>query len=282
MKSALLHRFQATLLGAIVGEKIGRQLSGRTNQPKVSLEQLIFFYANSLIHPEQVETEEDERLQQSLYAAEAAIALLPVFLFFHEDLPKLRQNLQEVTRLWHHTAVPERDLLAVGYTLSQILLEDLKPRSLIPQLLTATSKPEDVHHLQRLQTIDTLIQQRVGLDAATQLILTVSDATTGDAAIALAMYCFLSTLGDFRLAVLRAARTGYQVPWVTALTGALSGASNGTIAIPLAWRLQVAQPTKFQRLAAQLLARWSGVYSVSDLTEFTPLSVAAPQVLRKP
>lgn len=281
MKSALIHRFQATLLGAIVGEKIGRQLSGRTRDAKVSLEQLMSFYANSLIHPEQIETPDDEMFQQSLNMAEAAISLLPVFLFFHEDLPKLRQNVHEVTRLWHRTTVSERDLLVVGYTLSQALLENLNPKTLISQLLTATSRSEDVHHLQRLQTIDTLIQQNIGLDAATQLILTVSDATTGDVAIALAMYCFLSTVGDFRLSVLRAAQTGYQVPLVTALTGALSGAYNGTIAIPLEWRLPVTQQAEIQRLSAQLLAQWSGVYAASAQTEFVPLVVAAPQVIRR-
>ena len=57
--------------------------------------------------------------------------------------------------------------------------------------------PEGIPKLQRLQQVETMIQQGMGLEDATQLILTLSDATMGDAAIALALYCFLSTPGDF-------------------------------------------------------------------------------------
>jgi ADP-ribosylglycohydrolase len=220
--------------------------------------------------------------RQSLTSAEAAIALLPVFLFFHEDFAKLRKNVENVTELWQNSPISTRDLLAIGYTLSQALQERLDPRELIPQLLTATvGLPEGITHLQRLQKIDILIQQNVGLDEAVQTILTLSDTTTGDAAIALAMYCFLSTASDFRISVLRASRTGYQVPIVAALAGMLSGAYNSTIGFPLEWRLPVPHQSKISHISSQLLAQWSGIYSVGDRPESILLPVAAPQVIRK-
>lgn len=282
MQSTLLNRFQAAILGAIIGERIGSESSGRSRDRKVPLEEFVFFYAESLIHPERIESANHEMFRQPLTTSEAAIALLPVFLFFHDDFYKLRQNVQEVTHLWQNSAISEMDLLAIGYTLSQALLEKLEPRILISQLIATTSRPaEGISQLQRLQKIEALIQQKVGLEEAMQLILTLSDVTTGDAAIALAIYCFLSTAGDFRLSVLRAARTGYQVSIVAALTGMLSGAHNSTVGLPLEWRLSVDQQSKILRISSQLLAQWSGIYSVSDQSDAILLPVAAPQVIRK-
>lgn len=291
MQSTLLNRFQATMLGALIGEQIGIERSGRprgsfggarSGNRTVPLEDFIFFYAESLIYPERIESSNHEMFRQSLTSAEAAIALLPVFLFFHEDFAKLRKNVENVTELWQNSPISTRDLLAIGYTLSQALQERLDPRELIPQLLTATvGLPEGITHLQRLQKIDILIQQNVGLDEAVQTILTLSDTTTGDAAIALAMYCFLSTASDFRISVLRASRTGYQVPIVAALAGMLSGAYNSTIGFPLEWRLPVPHQSKISHISSQLLAQWSGIYSVGDRPESILLPVAAPQVIRK-
>ena len=283
MQSSLLHRFQAALLGAVIGEQIGTERSGRSRTQEVPLDHLMFFYAESLIDPERIEPPDHKLLQQSLTTPEAAIALLPVFLFFHEDFLKLRQNVQEVTQFWQNAAISDMDLYAVGFTLSQALLEKLEPRHLISQWLSAMRElTEGMSSLQRLQKIEALIQQKIGLEEAVQVILTLSDATTGDAAIALAIYCFLSTPGDFRLSVLRASQTGYQVPIVAAITGMLSGAHNSTTGLPIEWRLSVTQEPKILHTATQLLAQWSGIYSVSDRSEDLLLPVAAPEVIRKP
>lgn len=269
------------MTGAIVGERIAAQQTNRLRHKQYSLQQLMQFYAESLIDPDRIESPTDPIFQESLSPAEAAIALVPVFLYFHDDFSKLRQNLQRVLKLWPNAAFFESDLLAVGYTIAQALLETLNPPDLITQLLrtTASAPPEGIQHLQRLQQVEALIQQHVGLEDAVQWLLTLSDTTTGDAAIALAMYCFLSTPGDFRLSILRAVRTGYQVPIVTALTGALSGAYNSTIAIPIEWRFN--QSSDLQSIAAALFAQWSGVYRQENLEALNRSAIAAPQVIRK-
>ncbi len=268
------------MAGAIVGEAIATQQTGRLLRQRYSLKQLMQFYAESLIHPDRVESPTDPIFQELLTPAEAAIALVPVFLYFHDDFGKLRQNVQRVLKLWQAEAF-EPDVLAVGFTIAQALLETLNPPHLITQLLMTTSAtpPEGIQNLQRLQQVEALIQQHVGLEDAVQWLLTLSDTTTGDAAIALAMYCFLSTPGDFRLSVLRAARTGYQVPVVTALTGALSGAYNSTIALPIEWRLN--QSSNLQPLAAALFAQWAGVHRQVNLEKLSQSAIAAPQVIRK-
>lgn len=277
MQSALLYRFQATMIGAIIGETIGIQASGRVPTRRDSFD-FMRFYAESLINPSRAENPSDPIFRESLTTAESAIALLPVFLFFHEDFPKLRQNLETVLKLWQNPAVSELDLLAIGYTLSQSLLESLTPRRFVSSMFEALlAPPEGIPKLQRLQQVETMIQQGIGLEDATQLILTLSDATTGDAAIALALYCFLSTPGDFRLSIQRAIQTRYQVPGVAALTGALSGAYNSTIALPAEWRMSVTQQAEIQQLSRRLLASWSGMY----LIEKGDYAIAAPQVMRR-
>lgn len=280
MQSALLYRFQAAMLGAIVGETIGVQVSGRVPARNYSLDQLMQFYAESLIHPERIEQPSHPIFREPLTTAEGAIALIPVFLYFHEDFPKLRQNVETVTELWRNATISELDLLAIGYAISQALLESLTPRRFITKMLTSMlAPPEGIPKLQRLQQVETMVDQGVGLEDAVQLILTLSDATTGDAAIALSLYCFLSTPTEFRLSILRAVRTGYQAAGVAALTGALSGAYNSTIALPAEWRFRIVQAPTIERLSTQLLASWSGVYNAATIDH--SLAIAAPQVIRK-
>ncbi len=278
MQSALLYRFQAAMIGAIVGETIGIQASGRVPARRYSLDQLMQFYAESLMNPSRIEDSGDPIFRELLTTAESAIALLPMFLFFHEDFTKLRQNVQTVLKLWQNPALSELDLLAIGYTLSQSLLESLNPRRFVTSMFEALlAPPEGIPKLQRLQQVETMVQQGMGLEDATQLILTLSDATMGDAAIALALYCFLSTPGDFRVSVLRAVQTRYQVPGVAALTGALSGAYNSTIGLPAEWRSTLSNPAEFQQLSTRLLASWSGMYHL----EAGNFAICAPQVMRR-
>lgn len=277
MQSALLYRFQASIMGALIGETIALQSSNPTPR-RYPLDQVMQFYAESLIAPERIETANHPIFREPLTTAESAIALLPVFLYFHEDFPKLRQNVQTVLNLWQNPAVSELDVLAIGYTLSQSLLESLNPRRFVSSMFDVlVPPPEGVSKLQRLQQVETMVQQGIGLEEATQLILTLSNAMLGDAAVALALYCFLSTPRDFRLSILRSQQIGYQVPAVAALTGALSGAYNSTIGLPPEWRMNVIQQTKIQQLSQQLLASWSGMYVIKPGN----FAVAAPQIIRQ-
>jgi ADP-ribosylglycohydrolase len=312
MRHALLHRFQAVLLGAAIGETIGHQYSSAHQHPsdQRSLMPLTRFYAESLIAPNRVEQASDPLFQVSLTTAEAAIALLPVFLFFHEDVRKLRQNVQDVLNLWHNAQISQSNLLAIEHTLAQALLGTLNAPTCIPQLL-AISDIHDLPMLSLLQQVQTLLLQPVGLEDAVYAIVSSQPVSSqpvssqpgtavsrgeretmvgssSEACIALALYCFLSTIGDFRLSVLRAAQTGYNIPVVCALTGALSGAYNSTIGIPISWRLSRDDiQQEMLHVSTLLLAQWSGMHD-SRLHNSTLVSnpaampvVTAPRLLRR-
>ncbi|MBD2073280.1 ADP-ribosylglycohydrolase family protein [Phormidium sp. FACHB-592] len=220
-------------------------------------------------------------------AAELAIATLPVALFFHDDQNRQQQRLLQTVKLWRCLPDVEAGLLAVGYAIAQALQDCLEPQTLLPQIITylkqstvsqSTSLPELIGTLEQTQT---LVKQGAGLYTAINQIQVRQQ--TGNEAIALAFYCFLSTPCDLRLALLRAARCGEAAPVIAALTGALGGAYQGSSGLPLAWLATDSQlwgitNTALHELAAHLFAAWSGVYAPAG--RMAVAAIAAPGVIR--
>lgn len=211
-----------------------------------------------------------------------------------------------VLKIWDDDPVVRDGTLAVGYAIALALNEKLDPLTLIPQTIsfleeTPTSIPK------KLLRIQDLLAQGAGLERV-QAEFAGKEKLSNT--IAIAFYCFLSTLEDFRLAVLRATKKGDSklqdatdlMSHTGAITAALSGAHNTTAGIPLNWRLlleknsPVSELTSFDEmleLADALVAVWSGLYNnvrldPKELTEqgcalssLALLSVyAAPRVIR--
>lgn len=216
-------------------------------------------------------------------SAEAIIATVPIALFSHEYKGKLRQNLQQIVTIWQDDPELQDGALAVGYAIAQSMREKLNPAVLIDKILAFLENSQTPLGLQ-LRQVQSLLEQSVGLKTSVaQLSLDHSPKTTP---IAIAFYCFLSTLEDFRLSVTRAALSGYQPRITGAITGALSGAYNSTAGIPPGWYGALNEPhhtssREILLLADRLLAVWSGVYEVTS-AESTQLmsAVAAPRVIQ--
>ena len=221
-------------------------------------------------------------------AAELTIATLPLALFFHDDQNRQQQRLLQTVKLWHCFPDVEAGLLAAGYAIAQALRDCLEPQTLLPQIVTylkqstasqSTPLPELIGTLEQTQT---LVKQGAGLYTAINQIQ-IGQQQTGNEAIALAFYCFLSTPYDLRLALLRAARCGEAAPVIAALTGALGGAYQGIGGLPLTWlatdsHLWGITDTALHELAAHLFAAWSGVYAPAE--RMGVAAIAAPGVIR--
>lgn len=214
------------------------------------------------------------------------VATLPIALFYHENEIKLRQNLQLALTAVGHDPVSRDGALAVGYAIAQSLNEKLNAATLIPEIISFIGEPQ-TQITQHLAQVQTLLEQRAGLErAVTELRAQPSTP------IALAFYCFLSTLEDLRLSVMRAALTRYQPHVTSTITGALSGAYNSTFGIPINWRLALSgdpklgtwgiTEIKILQISDSLVAVWSGVYDQvthpPDLTQVA--AIAAPRVIR--
>lgn len=313
MQYSLLSRFRGALLGSLVGEILGSSKASfpsrfllqvsqaQDHNPLVApcpiaqlnWSQIATCGIESLIHCGRLDLEDWQHrsskveslslLKNSANSSEAALATLPIALFFHDDQVKLRQKLQQTAAHWHQKEETEA-VLAVGYAIALALTEKLN-HDLIPQILIYLGNTQTPLGL-KLQQVQNLLDTSAPLDSVVHLLrqeAKLQKDTDTISAIALAFYCFLSTPEDFRLSLSRASRISYQPQLTSALTGALAGAYNSHIGIPIGWRLaanKIKISTQRLQLAEQLLAVWSGAYGVSVIEPLPWTAIAAPRVIR--
>jgi ADP-ribosylglycohydrolase len=224
-------------------------------------------------------------------STKAIIATLPLVLLYHENEIKLRQNVKQLVAGWQNDPVNRDGALAVGYAIAQSLTEKLNRTTLIPQIIAFLGESE-TQLAQHLAQVQTLLEQGAGLERAVTELR--RDAQPSNP-IALAFYCFLSTLEDLQLSVRRAAQTPYQPQITSAITGALSGAYNSIAGIPATLRMALtrsdAKPlaawgmkteAEMLELSDSLVAVWSGVYDQgTHPAQPQPVAaIAAPHVIR--
>ncbi len=202
--------------------------------------------------------------------------LVPVALFFHEDLSVLREKVYQTVVVTHNTLDAWYGALAVAHAIALAARGELQPETLLPRTLNYL-QDETAALSTQLRQAQQLLEAGASLEAA---LLALPPTQEPHATIALAFYCFLSTPGDFALSVLRAVRCGEHAATLASLCGGLSGAYNGWTNIPVPWRVHYAsEPVA---LADQLLAAWTGVYApLSEVPVSMPVAaVAAPGILR--
>jgi ADP-ribosylglycohydrolase len=281
MRYSLVSRFRGTLLGVLLGQTLAQRYQ-QQSQVCTDMGKIAVLGTESLIALGRLDLNDwlERQLQKSPHldttddvSPQIILATIPAALFFHENKIKLRQNLIHVLKIWEDDPIVRDVTLALGYAIAQSLVEQLEPRSLIPQIIsfigeTETSVP------QQLLKVNDLLKQRAGLE---RVQAELSREAEWSHAIGTAFYCFLSTLEDFRLTVLRAICNGdirKQDSWclhsqtIGAITGALSGAYNSTMGIPAKWQVWFSptqEMTSFDQmleLADALVTVWSGVYGI--------------------
>ncbi len=225
---------------------------------------------------------------------QAILTAIPLALFFHENSIKLRQNLLYVVNILGDEPILQDGVLAVGYAIALALTEKLHPQTLIPQIISFMGEtPTQLS--ENLLKVNELLSENAGLERVRGSLdcQTKSTQTKSADLIAIAFYCFLATLEDFRLGVLRSTQLGLGQQ-IAPITGALSGAYNSMAGIPVSWQFQPEyRKTLFKwgfrnfsqmlELSDALALAWSGVYSQNP--HFAPASVevptvAAPRVIR--
>ena len=283
MRYPLINRYKGTLLGALLGavlandanhqDYFGSDVSKIAVMSAQSLIELGKLDINNWLEGHQTKSPHLDITDGVL--PKAIIATLPVALFFHENPANLRQNLLDMLQIWEDDPIVRDSTLAVGYAIAQCFTEKLHPQTLIPEIIafigeTSTLLP------QKLLKLNNFLDQGVGLESAQAEFSRQEEPSN---LIAMAFYCFLSTLEDLPIAVLRAnhqdniwrretEKSDSQI--ITTITGALSGAYNSTAGIPVKWRvllcptnLASGELTTFSQvleLADALVAVWSGVY----------------------
>jgi hypothetical protein len=288
MRYSLINRVRGIFLGAFLGECLAKKQS----HPSCDLGKMTVLGTESLITLGKLDVDDWLKRQEtaSLHFqnttawGEIILATLPVCIFSHESNLKLRENLLELLEIWDVDPVIRDIALVVGLAIAQSLTETLDPSTLIPQTIsflgnTSTSIPE------QLSEVNILLRHRARLTKSPIELLDPSNLN-----ITLIIYYFLSTPNDFSLTLLRT--THYRNPTTRAIIGALSGAYNSTLGIPVNWQVSFS-PTnspawglssfsQMLELGDALLAVWAGVYNLyrnkSTLASegYTPLLGQAP------
>jgi hypothetical protein len=312
MHYSLVNRVRGIFLGALLGEILA-------NQNACDLGELAVLGSQSLIRLGRLDGDDwlniYQNTCQNIYQqtsvdlrtsnipwGKTIVATLPVAIFFHEDTVKLKDNLQHLLKLWQTEPAVIDAALVMGYAITKCLTETLDPVEFIPQTISFLGETT-THIPQKLLKVNNLLAQGIGLE---QVRTEFNRPEQPGNPIALAFYCFLSSLEDFPLTVLRANSSSLQAhssSLTGALAGALSGAYNSTIGIPAHWQtlFSASNPpvwgmksfSQILELADILVTVWSGEYNISsqsqELTkagsdinwELTPLSIfAAPRVIR--
>lgn len=317
MQYSLLNRFRGTLLGSFIGEVLAsggssRRVLGETalilhqigdsqlNSTCSDWSQIATCGLESLIRYGKLEIDDWMRrssltqpslvcLKKTANSSQAAVATLPIALFFHEDGVKLRHQMLKAASIWQQEGEAFEGVLAVAFAIATVLTEKFDSTTLIPRTLSYLgSGSSQTLLVQQLQRVQALLEQGAGLETVLTQLRRHSprrgnSLICSDTSIALAFYCFLSTPEDFRLCVTRAICSSYQPQITATLTGALSGAYNSRTGLPVNWRLCVNRThlgVHRQQLADRLLAVWSGVYDTSSVERCQFAAVAAPQVIQ--
>jgi hypothetical protein len=264
MSYSLLNRFQGALIGGLVGETLPHP--DLTQQPRASMyEGAIATSAQCLIATRSVSSLKIETHR-------AIASTISIALYFHDDRQKLRQAIIDTT---------PPTIQDFGFVIAESIAVALQPQmdpwAFLPRLIQLL--PDEMLS-QKLRQVQRLLIRRDSLAIAIQKL---GNSQQIEVAISLAFYCWLSTVEQFQLSVLRAHCIPNVSPLTLLLTGAFSGALNGQAGIPLAWlsstgafqnRLQ-----HMETLANQLLATWSGCYQTESEAAIS-LAVASPGILR--
>lgn len=305
MHYSLTSRFRGTILGLAIGarqQQFGshkRYLSYPNVNLSLSLAQnpetedrivsLAAAGMKSLIQSRQFDVEDWHRAvgNSSLSGLDAIAATIPLALFYHENEIKLRDNLQIAVAVGQ----PEiQDIaLAVGYAIALSLQAKLDSVRLLNQTINFVGDKTTL--AQKLFQVKNFLEENAGLET---VVTNLKQDSQLSSEIALAFYCYLSSLSDFRLTVRRVVETRTQPQLIGAITAALSGAYNGYAGIPPSWRQQLCRPTpqpgcatsmtsekEMLKLCDALVAVWSGVYDLVIPTDLSQIAaIAAPRTIR--
>ncbi len=210
------------------------------------------------------------------------VAILPIALYLHDDLPQLQATIQEIGHLHQLDSESIASMIFLAMSMAFLLTERCPLPDLIPQIITTSLVPTSLVY-QQLQLIqDQVIVNPVPTNI-TQLLGAITRADQPYLMpIAMAIYCFLCNPGSVQIATQRAAQIPQQPPLTLALTGILGGTAQGLNSIPPSWCISDGSVTELLiHLSAKLLAVWSGAYSTEmRLPEFSQ-AIAAPGVIQK-
>ncbi len=295
MHHSLFDRFQGALFGSLLGEVVFNHQTDHNSPNWYEISNTltnILLQRGSLLESFQQQIDLSPNPFQNLDFSggsdTAALASIPIVLFFHDSLELLQQNLVAFSKLWQNSATVKNDLLVWGYGIASILQERLNVSNAITQL----SRLPDLTDNPVLSLWESLNSSLAGNTRLKQALRQLEKSHSrnlssgdfgGKLSLAAAFSLFLSAPTDFRLCVRLADSLDYHRTFTVALVGALAGAFGGYFGIPIAWRITLQKHPLSQHLEAttlQLLSVWAGVDSAQTLFSPQNVAIASPSVIQ--
>lgn len=292
MHYSIFDRFQGVLYGSLLGEAVFNQRQNLDRLPNwcgisAALTDILLENGGLLGILQQRATQKQrseetttsyapnplQNLDFSGGSDVAALASLPIVLFFHDSLELLEQHLVTFSNLWQQSEIVKEDLLVWGFGIALILREKLDLNSPIARL----ARFPNLECNSLLTLWESLNNPLANSNKLRQTLRQLGESTPSDRlSLALAFAYFFATPTDLRLSAKLVNGLDCNPSTAVSLIGSLAGAFGGYGNIPISWRLALQKHPLSQNLkttTSQLLAVWAGVER-SQIELFSPQNVA--------
>jgi hypothetical protein len=286
MQQSLLSRFEGALVGMSASQQARMGKSSATENLRNTFRNYVLLTGasiESILHCRGVNLADWQQATNRLISDDQImVAILPIALYFHDDLPRLQTTIQEIGHLHQLDAESIASMMFLAMSIAFLLTERCPLPDLIPQILSTSLVPASLVY-QQLQLIHDQVMVNPVPTNITQLLGAITQANQPYLMpIAMATYCFLCNPTSVRLATQRAAQIPQQPPLTLALTGMLGGAAQGLTSIPPSWCIRDGSVTELLiQLSAKLLTVWSGAYPAAMRLPESAQAIAAPGVIQK-
>ena len=299
MDRTFFSRLQGSWLGSAIGEALvnGQEEWERSHCSLPCLEARNNL-ALTLIESQDFSLESTpitNNLKSCISSDRLALSLLPLIAFYADNLGELQTMLQQSHLYSQPIAANIQDGLIWGKVISLALRGKLDGDNFIESVLLS-SNINSSFWIKQLKIINKALKTGTTIDKVLEELSSLAISvrktpcrkatkpvmTVGQNALALSLYCFGVAPENFELSIRLAINNQYRTKNVAALTGALSGAYNSFIGIPLKSRMIARQNPTYQQammVITKLFDIWSGAYKAlkhdSQLT-----IVAAPGTIQ--
>ncbi|MDD5382625.1 MAG: ADP-ribosylglycohydrolase family protein [Candidatus Margulisbacteria bacterium] len=158
----------------------------------------------------------------------------PLAIYYQNDLAKLEEATVVSSLITHRSRQAVAGAVAVAFAVAKLLVLDhsSEPSTIVNWLIKEIRRFDPVVADKLHQSADLALSRRRPVEEAYDLLGNSSE--TRDI-VPLAFYAFLRSPRDLRQTIITAVNAGGDTDSVGAVAGALSGAYNGTAAIPGDW-----------------------------------------------
>ena len=175
----------------------------------------------------------------------STIRTAPIGLYYHGDRDRLVEMASNSSIITHGHPCAVAGAVANALAVS-LALDGVEPQDFLPAIIATT---EDIRgeFADKMREVPQVLTMEP--DGAFDVL---GDAWVAEEAMACALYCFLRSPTDYRVAVLTGANARGDSDSVASIAGGISGAYNGLDAIPEAWRQRVENGERLLAVARSL------------------------------